>query len=220
MPVIRVNKTKDYTVMSNYHFKDRRLTLKAKGLLSQMLSLPDSWDYTIAGLVFLNRESKNAIQSALKELEENGYLVRTKRQDEKGHFDYIYDIYENPLAENPRTENPSTVNPCTENPPQLNTNEISTYKQNTNDKSKGAPRFTPPTIDEVKAYCIERNNSIDPEAFIDFYESVGWKIGNKPMKDWRAAVRTWEKRQGAKHPKPQLSDWDREFLESFEEDEK
>lgn len=86
-------------------------------------------------------------------------------------------------------------------------------------KKEGASRFIRPTVDEVKVYCEERNNTVDAEAFIDFYESVGWKIGNKSMKDWRAAVRTWEKRQSGNHPKPKLSDWDREFIESFNENE-
>ena len=122
MSVIRINKTKNYTVMSNYHFKDKRLSLKAKGLLSQMLSLPEKWDYTVAGLVSLNKESKSALQAALKELEESGYLVRTRTQDKKGQFDYIYDIYELPCHREPQTENQFTDNPCTENVPQLNTN--------------------------------------------------------------------------------------------------
>ena len=124
MSVIRVNKTKDYTVMSNYHFRDKRLSLKAKGLLSEMLSLPNNWDYTVMGLVSLNKESKSAIQSTLKELEDCGYLIRTRTQDQKGQFDYIYDIYENPVTEKPQTENQVTDNPCTENQPQYNTNII------------------------------------------------------------------------------------------------
>jgi hypothetical protein len=63
----------------------------------------------------------------------------------------------------------------------------------------GGKRFVPPTVEEVKAYCIERGNSVDPEAFVDFYTSKGWKIGNNPMKDWRAAVRTWERNDKGKH---------------------
>ena len=81
MAVFRVNKNKNYTVMSNYHFKDKKLSLKAKGLLSQMLSLPDDWDYTVAGLCAINKESVGAMNSALKELENNGYLKRTKVQN-------------------------------------------------------------------------------------------------------------------------------------------
>ena len=72
----------------------------------------------------------------------------------------------------------------------VNVNEDIKEKQ----VKRKAERFSAPTIEEVKEYCEERNNTVDPERFIDFYKSVGWKVGNKPMKDWRAAVRTWEKR--------------------------
>ena len=72
MAVFRVERTGDYTVMSNFHLKDKRLSLKAKGLLSQMLSLPDDWDYTLSGLSYINRESKDAIRSAVNELETAG----------------------------------------------------------------------------------------------------------------------------------------------------
>lgn len=76
MAVFRVERTGDYTVMSNFHLKDKRLSLKAKGLLSQMLSLPDDWDYTLSGLSYINRESKDAIRSAVNELETAGYIRR------------------------------------------------------------------------------------------------------------------------------------------------
>lgn len=64
------------------------------------------------------------------------------------------------------------------------------------DSSEPAKRFTPPTVEEVRAYCQERRNQVDPERFVDFYSSKGWRVGNQPMKDWKAAVRTWEKRDG------------------------
>lgn len=92
MAVFRVNKNKNYTVMSNYHLKDANMSFKAKGLLSMMLSLPDDWDYSIKGIISISKENKTSIQSALKELEENKYLKRTKKQNEKGQFEYIYDI--------------------------------------------------------------------------------------------------------------------------------
>ena len=78
MSVIRVNKTKDYVVMSNHHFKERKMSLKAKGLLSEMLSLPDDWDYSISGLVSINKENETSIKSALNELKEFGYLKVNK----------------------------------------------------------------------------------------------------------------------------------------------
>lgn len=102
MAIFRVNKTKDYTVMSNYHLEDKNLTLKAKGLLSQMLSLPETWNYTIPGLVAINKEKETSIKNALDELKENHYLVVTKlypNQTNSGRYEYIYDIYEYPKQE-------------------------------------------------------------------------------------------------------------------------
>lgn len=127
MAVIRVNKTGDYTVMSNAHFKEKEMSLKAKGLLSLMLSLPDTWDYSIAGLVTLSKDGKDSVMNALSELEELGYLVRTKVIDDKGRFaGYDYNIYENPQTGKPYAENPNTDKPNTENPPQLNTKQFNT----------------------------------------------------------------------------------------------
>lgn len=104
MSVIRVNKTDNYTVMSNYHLRDSNISLKAKGLLSQMLSLPNNWDYTVAGLVVINKESETAIISSLDELKKYGYLVVTKlmpNQTKTGRIEYIYDIYEQPIEKQP-----------------------------------------------------------------------------------------------------------------------
>lgn len=132
MAVFRVERTRDYTVMSNYHLKDKRLSLKAKGLLSQMLSLPEDWDYTLAGLSFINRESKDAIRSAVNELENAGYIRRRQTTDANGKFsgnEYI--IYERPLLGKPLSENPTTEKPVPENPTQLNTKKSITQISNT-----------------------------------------------------------------------------------------
>ena len=141
MPVTRVHKTKDFTVMSNAHFRERKMSLKTKGLLSLMLSLPDDWDYSIAGLVKLSKDGKDSVMKALNELEQFGYLRRTKSYNKKRQFTgYDYDIYETPLemrrAEFPKTENPNAEKPYaekpyTENPPQYNTKELITNKLNT-----------------------------------------------------------------------------------------
>ncbi len=99
MAILRINKTKDYTTMSNYHFKDKRLSLKAKGLLSEMLSLPENWDYSIAGLVAINKEEETAIKSTLNELKQFNYLVVNKlmpNETDSGRYEYVYDIYEMP----------------------------------------------------------------------------------------------------------------------------
>ena len=86
MAVFRLERTRDYTVMSNHHLRDKRLSLKAKGLLSQMLSLPDDWDYTLSGLAYINRESKDAIRSAVNELERAGYVQRHQTTNASGKF--------------------------------------------------------------------------------------------------------------------------------------
>ena len=114
MAVFRVEKNKGYTVMSNHHLRNKELSLKAKGLLSQMLSLPEDWDYTLAGLSLINRESIDAIRTAVWELEKAGYITRRQGRDEKGKMTAIeYTIYEQPQP-------PELDCPVLENPTQLN----------------------------------------------------------------------------------------------------
>ena len=134
MAVFRVERNTGYTVMSNHHLRNKELTLKAKGLLSQMLSLPENWDYTLAGLSYINRESIDAIRTAVWELEKAGYITRRQGRDEKGKMTAIeYTIYEqpqspashspeleNPTPGKPILENPTPGNPTSENPTQLN----------------------------------------------------------------------------------------------------
>ena len=108
MAVFRVERNSGYTVMSNHHLRNKELTLKAKGLLSQMLSLPEDWDYTLAGLSHINRESIDAIRTAVWELEKAGYILRRQGRDEKGKMTAIeYTIYEQPQ---PVLENPTQLN--------------------------------------------------------------------------------------------------------------
>ena len=135
MAVFRVERNKGYTVMSNHHLRNKELSLKAKGLLSQMLSLPEDWDYTLAGLSFINREKIDAIREAVKELERAGYIVRSRERDEKGRLrgaDYVIfeqpqtppvsdlPTLENPTLDNPTLEKPTQKKPTLENPTQLN----------------------------------------------------------------------------------------------------
>ena len=128
MSVFRINKTQNYTVMSNHHFKEKKMSLKAKGLLSLMLSLPDDWDYSISGLATLSKDGKDSIMSALAELEKFGYLTRTRLTNEKGQFAGVeYNIFEipqpkNPNSEKPNEDNENAENANSENPAQLNTN--------------------------------------------------------------------------------------------------
>ena len=134
MAVFRVERNKGYTVMSNHHLRNKELSLKAKGLLSQMLSLPEDWDYTLKGLSLINREKIDAIREAIKELERAGYIVRSRERDEKGRLrgaDYVIfeqpqpptpdlPTLENPTLDNPTQEKPTLEKPTLENPTQLN----------------------------------------------------------------------------------------------------
>lgn len=149
MSVIRINKTSNYTVISNYHFKEKEMSLKAKGLLSLMLSLPEDWNYTVDGLVSLCKENETAIISTLKELKEFGYLKVDKlmpNQTKSGKIEYVYNIFEQPCLqdlENQDLEKQDLENLCLENQGlenqgQLNTNNKINYNCNlyTNNKKE------------------------------------------------------------------------------------
>ena len=157
MSVIRVNKTKDYTVMSNCHLRDTNLSLKAKGLLSMMLALPEDWDYSISGLVSICKEKETAVTSALDELKTYGYLKVTKlmpNETENGRFGYCYDVFEKPIessekqgvekqgVEKQGVENLGLEIQGVENQGQLNTNKLSTKELNTKDVKKERKKAT------------------------------------------------------------------------------
>lgn len=152
MAIFRVNKTKDYTTMSNYHLKDIRISLKAKGLLSEMLSLPENWDYSVQGLVAINKENEIAIKGALNELKKYNYLIVKKIRNEKGLFEYAYDIYEQPIK--PGIRFPGVDEPDLDNQVQLNTNnkELNNKRKKENIKEKketyGTYQRVKLTIDE------------------------------------------------------------------------
>lgn len=164
MAVFRIEKNHGYTVMSNHHLRNKELSLKAKGLLSQMLSLPDDWDYTLAGLSHINKESIDAIRTAIWELERAGYIIRQQGRDAKGKMTAIeYTIFEKPqppqpmldcpMLENPTPgkpilENPIPDNPTSENPMQLNKDISSNYpsKKDLSNTDKANPILSnPPT---------------------------------------------------------------------------
>lgn len=136
--VIRIQKTENYSVISNEHLRNKELSLKAKGLMTLMLSLPPSWDYSIGGLVAICKESHTSIRSAIKELEENRYLIRERKNNEKGYFVYEYTLYE---TQQPHTQNRHTVeknadNGRTENRREISKEEVNTDKVNIDEVNK------------------------------------------------------------------------------------
>lgn len=174
MAVFRVERNKGYTVMSNHHLRNRELSLKAKGLLSQMLSLPEDWDYTLAGLSLINKERIDAIREAVRELERAGYIVRSRTRDEKGRLrgaDYV--IYEQPpTLDLPTLENPTLDNPTLENPTQLN-KDIQTKDQKKKDGSitDSIPILSPPSPLEDAAVPPERKRTERNDAY-KVYEEI------------------------------------------------
>ena len=283
MDAIKICKTSNYTTISTAHFKERGMSLKAKGLLSLMLALPDGWACSVSGLVELSSDGRESVTTALKELERFGYLKRERQMTEDGKFaGYDYIVYEKPFTgkpftgkpftgkpftEKPFTENPSTVqqynniynnnNSTTTNSNNSNTNlntqetnrvlkttnvdtnnshtqetkEIyinplipTVYaplltenhengeksgeerpketiphsynpKQKSENNKKTSKQFTPPTLEEVQAYCKERNNNVDAKQFWDYYDAAGWKDQTgKPVKSWKQKmIAVWEK---------------------------
>lgn len=145
MAIIRVPKVTNYTVMSNHHLTDRDLSFKAKGLMSYMLSRPDDWDFTIAGLSRLNKDGRDAIGRIIQELESHGYLERVRRRQSKGTFGTMeYILHEQPMPgnpaldklalENPGQDNPVLDNPAQEKPAQENRPQLNTDRKNTERK--------------------------------------------------------------------------------------
>ena len=152
MAVFRIERTRDYTVMSNHHLRDKALSLKSKGLLSMMLSLPEDWNYTTRGLAKICKEGVDAIGGALRELEAAGYIVRHQMRDRQGRIsDTEYVIYEQPQPKAPDTPQPDTASPDTENPyldkpdtekpAELNIEKSKTQKSNTQGASTDSIPF-------------------------------------------------------------------------------
>lgn len=182
MSVFRINKNNNFTVMSNYHFKEKDMSLKAKGLLSLMLSLPDDWNYNLAGLVRLSKDGKDGVMSALGELEKFGYLKRLRTQDTKGRFTGIeYHIYEqpqqdNPVADNTKADSPNSVKGNSENQALLNTklNKYTNDNKNTKELSTNSIALE----DAIEVLEVIKDNELR-NLYIDYIEAR--RIMNAPL---------------------------------------
>ena len=194
MPVFRVEKTKDYTVMANYHLRDARLSLKAKGLLSLILSLPEAWNYTVAGLAKLSRDGKDAVRSCLDELGEAGYIQRGQVHKEDGTFggnEYV--VYEHPqpageipLSENPTTVEPSSGKPSTGNPSTENPTEQNTKRQST--ESNNIPPVSPARGGGKREHFEHEHEAYRCAQYLD-KQICGRVPGRKPSDE--AALQRW-----------------------------
>lgn len=163
MSVFRVEKNKNYTVMANYHLRDKGLSFRARGMLSTILSLPDDWDYSVNGLVTLAKDGYDSVKSTLKELEQNGYLVRTRARKGHGRLgSMIYTIYEEPqLAEGSPTEgSPTQVKPTEVNPRQISKDITNIKKEPNTEETNSAyvrtTRAREDVVDDMVAFVIDQ----------------------------------------------------------------
>lgn len=175
MSVFKIEKTKDYTVMSNYHLRDKNLSYKAKGLLSFLLSLPDDWDYSLNGLCSISKESRDGIRSILRELQEHHYVEIEKVRGDKGYFEYNYLIYEMPHwicleneKNNPDMEIPHLDIPNVENTTQINTNE----QIEKDDKTKISSFFVAEERNILTLELIDRGYLTENDVQIFYYDNL------------------------------------------------
>lgn len=208
--VHREEHSESYTVIDNAVLQNVNLSFEARGFLAYLLSLPNDWSFTVRGIVKQTGVSKSVILRLVDELKTAGYIKLERKQDKQGRFTQSsWHIYEAPIDHNMQKRNTAktehgvygtrclrntVITEHGENGPIQNTNNNKVLNKQSTKDNKVIGRFVAPTVEEVQAYCFERGNSVDPNQFVDFYTSKGWKVGKNPMKDWKAAVRTWEQR--------------------------
>lgn len=195
MSVIRINKTDNYTVMSNHHLRNMELSLKAIGLLSKILSLPDEWEYSVAGLISICKESKSAVESALQELKDTGYLVIEKLMPDRtasGRIEYVYNIYETPELRKQEDkkqdiENQGLENQDVENQKQLNTDEL-----NTDSLTKEVITYLNEMAGtQYRASTRKTKELIKARINEGFTEQDFYNVIDKKWKEWKGTE--WEK---------------------------
>ena len=167
MGVFKIEKNRNYTIMSNHHLRDKLLSYKAKGLLSFMLSLPEDWDYSINGLVKVSKEGKKAIRAMLEELEENHYLIRKRIQLQNGQFDYEYHIYEMPYNQKGETDEGNT-----EEDTQINTNIININKPNDKEDKPKSSFFDAGKHNRLTLELIDRQYITKDDIQLYFYDNL------------------------------------------------
>ena len=212
MAVFRVEKNANYTTMCNYHLRDQTLSLKAKGLLSMLLSLPDTWHYSVRGLAAISREGVDGIVTALKELETHGYLERCQLRGPDGRLGQTeYVIFEmpksQPSTEKPYTVNPDTVLPDTESPAQISKERVSKESIRTNQKKETAPpsrhrygMYQNVLLSDAELEKLRIEFPADYQSRIERLSEYIASSG-KNYKNHLATIRSWAKRDGTKQAK-------------------
>ena len=206
--IMRARHAADFSRIQNETLRDERLSTAARGLLVYMLSMSDDWEFNVAQLAKSQKLSRPRVIALVKELETAGYITIEKKREKRGQFSgsvwTVREIPETRSQENRSAENLTTANTAvkktvvrknrsTEKLTNKNYQLDKNYQESKSSTTRTREKFIPPTLEDVAAYCRERNNNVDPQRWLDHYTSNGWRVGKNPMKDWRAAVRTWER---------------------------
>ena len=217
--IMRANHADNFVTISNDALRDDRLSLAARGLLAYMLTMSDAWQFNVNALAQSLNVNRCTIIKYINELSAAGYVEIERTHNSGGHFSGVkWTIKESPVDHSRKT--PQSVNSTMDTPQSKNTTvgftdvgkfdrirntnnkelpNIKEIPKSINTRTRTREKFTPPTLEDVKAYCKERQNNVDPVRWFDYYTSNGWKVGRNSMKDWKAAVRTWE-RSGYNNP--------------------
>jgi hypothetical protein len=200
LTTIKVEKNQNYTIMSNWHLRDKELSLKAKGLMSYMLSLPPEWDFSVVGLASCLAESKNTIGKILNELIDKGYMERKQERQGKLFSGYSYILHEISCRKSWDTKTQYPKNEA-----QINTKEINTKEINIGGKApRGTKKdFVPPTLEDIRAYIAEKveagkteYKNVDVNTFFDYYNEADWHMSNgRKIKSWKQCLITWASRE-------------------------
>lgn len=207
MDIIKIERTEgDFVQMYNAPFRDKSLSLKARGLLATIMSLPSSWDFSVRGLATILKEQRKAIYTAINELIGAGYCQREQTRSGNGFGDMVYTFFETPhsgfvYAQNVHAQKVHAQNGDAKYNISIDKDITDKDTSNTLSNSTRARAFEKPSLQDVAAYIIECGYDVDPQHWYNYYESNGWKVGRNPMKDWRACVRTWHaKNKGERRP--------------------
>ena len=193
--------------------RDNRISITARGILAYMLTMADDWSFSVNGLAQALGMSRPTLIKYVKELQAAGYIEINEDRNKAGQITgkawTVYEIPKSHSKENHNTENLTTASHSqknqtmekpyygffdTKNKQSKELTNISNNKSSsTTPRTRTRESFTPPTLEDVTAYCLERKNNVDPQRWLDHYQSNGWRVGKNPMKDWKAAVRTWER---------------------------
>lgn len=212
--IIRSEHSDGFTIIDNGALRDSRLSDGALRLLVFMLSCSDNWEFSAEGLAICMSWSVKKTKLLITELKRCGYIEQVTQRGDHGHFlPSAWVLHEIPLTGDPKNGRPVTRetrltgDPCDgsvvpREPRKMGHLRNTNYKEIPNIKKDkySVRKFSKPSFEEIADYCKERGNAVDPQKFLDHYEANGWKVGRNPMKDWRAAVRNWE-RSGYDTPK-------------------